>query len=270
MARIERDINTLILWIIVSPVSKKVASFVYMASVEYKLCWIDSIIWYSTIDNIQCNVVSPPMHDLAPPSPLPRNNTIFQTWLGLTGVNSKGAQTFSCDSCITVKSPNLWQLISGGQNISKLFKSPTGWFLPPGSAGHIWLIFSPFYRSCSSDKYLWQLIRGGQNISRLFKSPTGCPPAWCWTHLTDIPYLLQVFVTSICYKYLWQLISGGQNISRIFKSPTGCPPASWSCSWTHLTDIPSLLPILFKSRGSAEIDRTQEFVGQVWSKIITT
>ena len=71
------------------------------------IVWIGSTqVWWSTI---QCAVGSPPMHDLAPPH-LPRNNTIFQTQT-LTGVNSKGAQTFSCDSCITVKSPNLWQLI---------------------------------------------------------------------------------------------------------------------------------------------------------------
>ena len=123
------------------------------------------MMWCSTIHNIQCNVVSPPMHDLAPPH-LPRNNTIFQTW----SLNSKGAQTFSCDSCITVKSPNLWQLISGGQNISD--------FLNP--------------------------------------QQVGLPASWL---------VLDTF------------------------------------DWYS-----SLLLILFKSRGSAKIDRAQEFVGQVWSR----
>ena len=76
------------------------------------------------------------MHDL--PTNLHRNNEIFQTQ-SLARVNSKGAQTFSCDSCITVKSPNLWQLISH-QNMST-FKIPNRL---AGSWTHLIDIPAPF------------------------------------------------------------------------------------------------------------------------------
>lgn len=76
------------------------------------------------------------MHEL--PTSLHRNNEIFQTQ-SLARVNSKGAQTFSCDSCITVKSPNLWQLISH-QNMST-FKIPNRL---AGSWTHLIDIPAPF------------------------------------------------------------------------------------------------------------------------------